>query len=330
VDGSSKAKEAVDEDNKKKGSSPVKKAPRSSVETGREIQHKLSSDEEVKYNKLYREAVKKGMKQGCKKCKKHHEGQICGGLHKLTCPGQQCVFLRKGVEAGCKQCIRDLNGNGGGSEKRRYKHSKKCPKRKQEVDRQEETPLLPVTRHNNEAVNAQRKKQRKIDPPRDRTEISGSSTQISVTPSPASVAGYIDPQFSIWEHDDKAHWVPCTNPWGQMGHEEGDLVLFSCSNSQILEESMQFNENRFSMHPFSEESSYRRTHFGPERGYTTFVLARDRMALRPWGFSFRYHEFGGGCLINTVEPMSPAETAVSLYFYLSTVLLFFIVSVSSN
>lgn len=33
------------------------------------------------------------------------------------------------------------------------------------------------------------------------------------------------------------------------------------------------------------------------------------MGLRPWGFTVRLHEFGGACLVDSIEPLSPAEAA---------------------
>jgi hypothetical protein len=59
-------------------------------------------------------------------------------------------------------------------------------------------------------------------------------------------------------------------------------------------------------------SPYLDSHRSPEGGgYSVLRLTRDRAALVPWGFTVRNHEFGGACLVNSVEPLSPAENAVS-------------------
>ena len=36
------------------------------------------------------------------------------------------------------------------------------------------------------------------------------------------------------------------------------------------------------------------------------------MSLKPWGFTVRLHEFGGACLVDSIESLSPAEAAVSI------------------
>jgi len=71
---------------------------------------------------------------------------------------------------------------------------------------------------------------------------------------------------------------------------------------------------RFVANPFEEGSPYHDTHKSPSRGgYSVLRLMRDRTSLRPWGFTVRLHEFGGACLVDSIEPSSPAESAVSVY-----------------
>lgn len=72
---------------------------------------------------------------------------------------------------------------------------------------------------------------------------------------------------------------------------------------------------RFVANPFEAGSPYHATHKSPARGegYSVLSLVRDRMGLRPWGFTVRLHEFGGACLVDSVEPLSPAEAAVSCF-----------------
>lgn len=156
----------------------------------------------------------------------------------------------------------------------------------------------------------------------------------SVTPSPAlfasrasqSLPAFIaefTAQASI--HDDVptprgSKWLPCPNPWGKIGHEEGDVVIISPFQSEnahdlisTFHQSPQgYQPKRFAFSPFEQNSPYHVTHRSPARGgYSVLRLTRDRVALIPWGFTVRNHEFGGACLVDSVEPLSPAESAVS-------------------
>lgn len=116
-------------------------------------------------------------------------------------------------------------------------------------------------------------------------------------------------------------WLPCPNPWGKMGHEDGDFVIISPFESESTKDILSICHQgpngsgitkRFIPNPFDEGSPYLATHRSPARGgYCVLRLLRDRTYLRPWGFTFRLHEFGGACLIDSVEAMSPAEAAVS-------------------
>ena len=116
-------------------------------------------------------------------------------------------------------------------------------------------------------------------------------------------------------------WLPCPNPWGKIGHEDGDFVIISPFESESTQDILSiFHQGpngsgipkRFIVNPFDEGSPYLTTHRSPARGgYCVLRLLRDRTSLRPWGFTFRLHEFGGACLIDSVEAMSPAEAAVS-------------------
>ena len=115
-------------------------------------------------------------------------------------------------------------------------------------------------------------------------------------------------------------WIPCPNPWGKVGHEEGDIVIFSPFQSESTGDLLSLHHQgpggtipkRFVANPFEESSPYLETHRSPDRGgYSVLRLTRDRVGLRPWGFIVRLHEFGGACLVQDVEPLSPAEAAVS-------------------
>lgn len=116
-------------------------------------------------------------------------------------------------------------------------------------------------------------------------------------------------------------WLSCPNPWGKIGHEEGDFVVISPFQSESTADMVSvFHQcpngsipKRFVANPLEEGSPYHDTHRSPARkGYSVLRLTRDRMGLRPWGFTVRLHEFGGACLVDSIEPLSPAEAAVSL------------------
>jgi len=118
----------------------------------------------------------------------------------------------------------------------------------------------------------------------------------------------------------KSKWMPCPNPWGKIGHEEDDVVIMSPFESESTSDILSvFHQGpnrsmpkRFVANPFEEGSPYHDTHTSPTRGgYSVLRLTRDRMSLRPWGFTVRLHEFGGACLVDSIEPSSPAESAVS-------------------
>lgn len=112
-------------------------------------------------------------------------------------------------------------------------------------------------------------------------------------------------------------WLPCSNPWGKVGHEDNDFVILSPFQSETLHDVLRTNNHlkmpkRFVANPLEVGSPYHATHCSPARGgYSVLRLRRDRASLRPWGFTVRLHEFGGACLVDNIEPLSPAEAAVS-------------------
>lgn len=107
----------------------------------------------------------------------------------------------------------------------------------------------------------------------------------------------------------KPNWVPCTNPWGPSGYVEGDVVLTSLSGGFSHHETV-YGGRRFVMSPFHSQSDYLITHRTPSEGFEVLQLTRDPMAKLPWGFTYRRHEFGGACLVSSVDPLSPAASAV--------------------
>ncbi|KAL7539465.1 hypothetical protein ACHAXR_010606 [Thalassiosira sp. AJA248-18] len=131
-------------------------------------------------------------------------------------------------------------------------------------------------------------------------------------------------------------WLPCPNPWGKIGHEDGDFVIISPFQSETESDILSiFHQDccndssrssngggsggggipkRFVANPFEEGSPYHATHKSPARGdgYCVLRLRRDRVGLRPWGFTVRLHEFGCACLVDGIEPLSPAEAAMAM------------------
>jgi len=118
-------------------------------------------------------------------------------------------------------------------------------------------------------------------------------------------------------------WIPCENPWGTQGYQEGDVMLL-CPKDYERHFRLYGpvnGEDRFVMHPFNHDFEWRyslnpvcdysKTHVHPFYGGThTIRLVRDRMGKRTWGFTVERHDFGGACLVSGVESLSPAEAAV--------------------
>ena len=156
--------------------------------------------------------------------------------------------------------------------------------------------------------------QRKQGESREKTQDS-----VQVTPATTHVASNKNqdvsqrscPPLILTEDQSVSKWVPCPNPWGDRTHCDGDFVLFSPEDYACAFEIYGSNPKRFTMYPFRGDC-YQQTHVSQkEGGLSVIQLIRDRLALRSWGFRFCFHDFGGACLITEVEPMSPADSAVS-------------------
>ncbi|GAX14628.1 hypothetical protein FisN_6Lh412 [Fistulifera solaris] len=104
-------------------------------------------------------------------------------------------------------------------------------------------------------------------------------------------------------------WEPCPDPWGQKGYVEGDIVVFS-NKAGIGSVETALPSPRFEIDPLSGSCRYRKTHHTPNEGFHALLLQRDPQCTLSWGFSVQRHEFGGACLVSSVEPMSPAHAAV--------------------
>jgi hypothetical protein len=114
----------------------------------------------------------------------------------------------------------------------------------------------------------------------------------------------------------KPNWILCTNPWGPSGFVEGDVVLTSPSGGFSHHETM-YGGERFVVSPFHSQSDYITTHRTPSEGFEVLQLTRDPMAQLPWGFTYRRHEFGGACLVASVDPLSSAASAVRFNYFVS-------------
>ena len=230
--------------------------------------------------------------------------------------------LVRGAKSGCKKCTlewqtekSDLHSN----------HDKCCPwycpsqgSKNSTADAMERTPPPPCRTDDREKTKsaADTNKTRSITP----------SPAVLATKPPQPLPPYITEFLSQATSDDiipamrGAKWMPCANPWGKVEQEEGDVVIFSpfeSDGSSDLISAFHQGPNggppkRFAFKPMEDNSSYLQSHRSPARGgYTVLRLIRDRAALLPWGFTVKHHEFGGACLVDWVDELSPAENAVS-------------------
>ena len=135
---------------------------------------------------------------------------------------------------------------------------------------------------------------------------SSKEASVRVTPSPAEdLAAPSKNKDAVL----RSNWVDYhSNPWGPSGHVEGDVLLFGMSGFSSYETLLP--SERYKLNPFEESSGYLSTHVTPEEGLTFLKLTRDPMAKRPWGFRVGKDEFGQGCLVEAVDPLSPASSAV--------------------
>ena len=154
-----------------------------------------------------------------------------------------------------------------------------------------------------------------------------SVSKARITPSPkpqsnlnhrshqkAAVAFPETMEESDFEDDESSTlWEQCGNPWGDIGVTEEDHVIITpCSGLNPTEVTIaSLALPTFNANPFDENSPYRQTHQPPEVGVRAVKLKRDVMAMQPWGLSFKRHEFGGACLVTSVDSISPAAAAVS-------------------
>ena len=109
----------------------------------------------------------------------------------------------------------------------------------------------------------------------------------------------------------KPNWVDTTeDPWGKPGYVIGDVMLYGPPRGLFHIEIL-VPSKRYVIDPFALALSYRKSHMTPQEGLTNLTLRRDPFAIQPWGFQMCWHEFGHACLVQSIEPMSPAAAAVS-------------------
>ena len=125
-------------------------------------------------------------------------------------------------------------------------------------------------------------------------------------PETTAESDFEDEESTLW-------WEQCGNPWGDIGVTEEDHVIITpCSGLNPTEVTIaSLALPTFNSNPFDENFPYRQTHQPPEVGVRALKLKRDVMAMQPWGLSFKRHEFGGACLVTSVDSISPAAAAVS-------------------
>jgi hypothetical protein len=105
-------------------------------------------------------------------------------------------------------------------------------------------------------------------------------------------------------------WSEAPSPWGAEGYQEGDAALFANENPGREHFEAILPSHRFEWDPFAVSSAYSTTHRTNEEGFQVVELRRDPLAQLDWGFTAERHEFGGACLITSVDAVSPAASAV--------------------
>ena len=237
------------------------------------------------------------------------------------------VSLAHAAKSGCRKCIAQLNTG----KVTTARHGTNCPRRGTDSHKQERKMQL------------QEQPQQSTKSPLP-ASINATLRVHRPTPSPAASVREHDamkhqsprPPLPTWIQEfiaeanrckdtvpaPRGKWLPCSNPWGKVGHTENDVVVLSPFESEAVcvprfvshRDAQGGIPRRFVANPFELGSPYHATHRSPARGggYSVLKATRDRLSLRPWGFTVRLHEFGGACLVDSIEPLSPAKSAVSV------------------
>lgn len=142
--------------------------------------------------------------------------------------------------------------------------------------------------------------------------------------------------FEFLSAQNQPIWIPMDDdPWGPEGYQNGDVLLYGPQQGMGHVEGPRPQVGaaaaRYTVDPFGIDSSYRRSHWTPEEGLFLLHLKRDppiagtSTSLRsrakepssnshtrphlPWGLDVVRDEFGQACLVNAVDPGSPASKA---------------------
>jgi hypothetical protein len=110
---------------------------------------------------------------------------------------------------------------------------------------------------------------------------------------------------------DAIEWSKAPNPWGADGYQLGDVALFANDNPGLEHFEALLPSPRYELNPFAASQVYSTTHRTNGEGFQVVELRRDPVAQLDWGFTVDRHEFGGACLVTSVDPVSPASSAVS-------------------
>lgn len=262
--------------------------------------------------------------------------------------GSKVATLSEGADAGCQKCADEIRT---GTKQPKKVHSKSCPfskhyKNKTNRADSSATTAAEILLDIRDSPNKKQPATKTIDADslsfhpisetnEDETEAvllgnksARSVTKARITPSPKpqhdpnqgphqKAAGAFPETIeeSDFEDDESSTlWEQCGNPWGDIGVTEEDHVIITpCSGLNPTEITIaSLALPTFSSNPFDENSPYQQTHHPPEVGVRALTLKRDVMAMQPWGLSFKRHEFGGACLVTSVDSISPAAAAVSV------------------
>lgn len=143
--------------------------------------------------------------------------------------------------------------------------------------------------------------------------MKASPTSASHIPPPQAVPVHNTDNEEPNHESLKPVWVNCPdmNPWGKPGYVDGDVQLYG-PQSGIGHHEISSPSRRYTMEPFTPSSCYMNTHCTPQEGWVVLSLRRDPLSTLPWGFKVALDEFGHACLVQSVDPVSPAAVAVSL------------------
>ena len=249
-------------------------------------------------------------------CPQHPQFHNSGALEKLE-------KIRRGVSSDCPACT--VQYERGSLGKLNVNHSVQC--QRLETERRKKTEEEVIERE--EATEKQSSSEIRTKTGR-RAKTSEKSLAANLEDFGSSVntrkntrqcpkAKIVTPNERDFENDGqkirlgsqvnviKPTWTSCENPWGAMGYHQGDVVV--SGDGGFTHHEVLLPGKRFARDPFGVESGYNETHFSPSEGTHVLKLKRDALADTPWGFSIEHHDFGSACLVQAIDPNSPASNA---------------------